>query len=59
MESIQTLCACCEIGLGVAMKEVRKGYADGFVSNDEFSTALRSFQDIMSEKPSANKVHVS
>ena len=44
-----------KFSLDYAMKEVRKGYADGFVSKDEFPTALRSFQDIMSKKPGANR----
>lgn len=44
-----------KFGLSDAMHKVREGYTQGFVSKEEFSDVLRSFQKLMLEKASESK----
>ncbi|KAL7528158.1 hypothetical protein ACHAWF_002459 [Thalassiosira exigua] len=44
-----------KFGSGDALKEVREGYSTGFVSKEDYSDALRSFQQLSLEKSSAHR----
>ncbi|KAL7544525.1 hypothetical protein ACHAWF_007907 [Thalassiosira exigua] len=44
-----------KFGMNEALKEVREGYSSGFVSKEEFSDVLRSFQELMIEKSSTQR----
>ena len=46
-------------GLDVAMTKVKRGYSDGFVSEEELLATLRSFQKAQIENSSSNRTNAA
>ena len=46
-------------GSDVSLKEVRKGYRDGFVTKEEYANTLRAYQNIRDEIKSDERAKVA